>query len=100
MSNPARAWCLRCEREVEVQYRYSPRMRRLMKGYMFIPLAILPVYPIAAADYVVSIPLMMLYMLGIGPALSIIRDPATCCECGAFIPKKKGSSVAPSPSRA
>jgi hypothetical protein len=68
-----------------------------MKGYMLIPIALIPVYPFAASDYVVSLPLMMFYMMGIGPALSIIRDPATCSECGALIPRK-APSTDPAPS--
>jgi hypothetical protein len=87
-------YCIRCEREVEVEYRHPLRLRRLMKGYLLIPIALIPVYPFAAADWVVSLPLMMVYMMGIGPALSIIRDPATCTDCGALIPKDRPASPA------
>lgn len=97
MSKPNRQRCVRCDREVEVQFQYSRRLRRGMKAYLFIPIALLPVYPFAASDYVVSLPLMMLYMLGIGPALTIIRDPPTCSTCGAFIPKTSSPSPAPAP---
>ena len=86
---PEHSYCLRCAREVAIEYKHSARLRRWMKVYMLIPIAILPVYPIAAADFAVSIPLMMVYMLGIGPALGIIRDPPTCVDCGALIPKKR-----------
>ena len=89
MSKSTQQWCLRCEREVEVAYRHSPRKRKLMKGYLLIPIALLPVYPFAAADWVFCIPILMAYMMGIGPALSIVRDPATCSDCGAFVPKAK-----------
>ncbi len=52
---------------------------------MLIPIPIIPILPMMASDYVVSLPLLMLYMLGIGPVLAIIRDPPTCWECGAIV---------------
>jgi hypothetical protein len=66
-----------------------------MKGYLMIPIALLPVYPFAASDFAVSIPLMMIYMMGIGRALSIVREAPTCTDCGALIPKKPSPSPAP-----
>lgn len=86
MSESSRAYCLRCGHDVATEYRYPRTLRRLLKGYFFLPLALVPLYPILASDYVVAIPMMMLYMLGIGPALVITKDPALCVECGALIP--------------
>jgi hypothetical protein len=90
-----RSHCIRCDREVEVEYKHSRRMRRLMKGYMMIPIALLPIYPFAASDFMVSLPLIMIYLMGIGPAMAILRDPATCTECGALIPKRPAPSADP-----
>jgi hypothetical protein len=56
-------------------------------AYLLLPLPFVPVLPIMAADYVVSLPLLMLYMLGLGRVFSIIRDPPTCVPCGAVIAK-------------
>lgn len=78
-------FCTRCARAVAVEYRYSRRLRRLLKGYLFIPILSLPAFPLLASDYVFCIPAMMLYMLGIGPVLVIVRDPPACSECGALI---------------
>lgn len=81
--------CARCERDVAVEYKYSPNMRRWWKAYFLVPpLLLVPLAPFLAGDYVVTLPLMMVYMLGFGPALSIVRDPPTCGDCGAFIPRK------------
>jgi len=80
--------CTRCERDVTVEYSHSPAMRRWWKAYFIIPpMLLIPAAPFLAGDYVVSIPIMMAYMLGFGPALSIVRDPPTCADCGAFIPR-------------
>ena len=80
---------MRCEREVEVEYQYSLNMRRWLKAYLYLPaVVLLPLLPFLAGDFVVSLPLMMLYMLGVGPALTIIRDPPTCVDCGALIPAR------------
>ncbi len=88
MAKTTRGSCLRCEREVAVEYQYSSTMRRWLKAYLYVPaILLLPMLPFLAGDFAVSLPLMMLYMLGIGPALTIIRDPATCVECGALVPR-------------
>jgi hypothetical protein len=71
---------------VDVTYEHSPRLRRWIKAYFYIPLMLLPMLPFLAGDFAVSLPLMMAYMLGIGPALGIMRDPPTCNDCGALIP--------------
>lgn len=81
--------CARCDRGVAVEYKYSLNMRRWWKAYFIVPpLFLVPAAPFLAGDYVVTIPLMMVYMLGFGPALSIVRDPPLCGECGAFIPAR------------
>lgn len=88
MATPTRGRCLRCEREVEVGYEYSAAMRRWLKLYLYVPaVMLLPMLPFLAGDFAVSLPLMMAYMLGLGPALSIIRAPPICVECGALVPK-------------
>jgi hypothetical protein len=81
-----RAYCLRCSRDVDTEHRYPRQLRRLLKGYFLIPLALIPAYPMLASDYFVAIPMMMLYMLGIGPALVITKDPPLCSQCGALVP--------------
>lgn len=62
-------------------------MRRVAWGYLAFIIPIIPILPIMAADYVVSLPLLMVYMLGMGPVFAIIREPATCVDCGAFLPR-------------
>lgn len=82
--------CERCERDVAVVYRYSATMRRWWKAYFLIPpMVLIPLSPFLAGDYVVTLPIMMVYMLGFGPALSIIRDPPTCADCGALVQAKR-----------
>jgi len=87
MVRSARKHCLRCEREVEVAYHHSPAVRRWWKIYFYVPILLLPALPFLAGDFAVSLPLMMAYMLGFGPALDIIRDPPLCATCGALIPR-------------
>ena len=88
MAKSTRGLCVRCEREVEVEYQYSQTMRRWLKAYLYVPaVLLLPMLPFLAGDFAVSLSLMMAYMLGIGPALTIVRDPPTCVDCGALIPK-------------
>lgn len=86
MASSKRCRCARCEREVEVRYQYTAPVRRWLKVYLYIPLLMLPALPFLAGDFAVSLPLMMAYMFGIGPALTIIKDPPICCECDAWIP--------------
>jgi len=79
--------CTRCERDVEAVYQYSPTLRRWLKVYLYLPaFMLLPLLPFLAGDFVVTLPLMMVYMLGIGPALTITRDPPACGPCGALLP--------------
>jgi hypothetical protein len=77
----------RCDRAVEVEYRYARATRKWVRLYLLMPLVLLPFFPILAADYILALPMCMLYMLGIGPVLVIARDPALCCECGALVGK-------------
>lgn len=79
-----RAHCERCAAEVDASYR-SPRARRIARGYPLLIVPFLPVIPIIAADYVVMIPMFMIYMLGLGPVLAILRDPPLCDDCGAYV---------------
>lgn len=58
-----------------------------MKAYFIIPMMLLPMLPFLAGDFAVSLPLIMAYMLGIGPALAIVQEPPTCTTCGALIPR-------------
>ncbi len=57
----------------------------MLLGYLCFPIAMIPAFPFLAADYVVSLPIMMVYMLGIGPVLGIVREPPTCSTCGALV---------------
>jgi len=88
MAGPKRGVCVRCEREVAVAYEYSATTRRWLKLYLYVPaVMLLPMLPFLAGDFAVSLPLMMAYMLGLGPALSIVRAPPLCVDCGALIPR-------------
>jgi hypothetical protein len=85
MAEPTHAHCVRCQCEVEIEHRHSRRLRRALRGYFLLPLALIPLFPVLASDYVVALPMCMLYMLGIGPALVIVRDPPICARCGALL---------------
>ena len=78
--------CARCERVVEVRYQHSLAARRWLRVYLCVPLVLLPMFPFLAGDYMFSLPLMMAYMFGIGPALAVVREPPACAECDALIP--------------
>lgn len=86
MTDSSRAYCLRCGHDVDTEHRYPRQLRKYLKAYFLMPLLLVPFYPMLASDYVLAIPMMMLYMLGIGPALVITKDPALCSECGALVP--------------
>lgn len=77
--------CLRCEREVAVQYEHSESARRWWKLYFLVPIALTPAMPILASDFAVCLPLVMAYMVGFGRVLSIVRETPTCVDCGALI---------------
>jgi hypothetical protein len=87
MARSTRRHCLRCARDVELEYQHSAAARRWWRVYLAVPILLLPAVPFLAGDYVVSLPLMMAYMLGIGPVLDIVRDRPLCATCGALIPR-------------
>ena len=76
--------CERCRTDVDAQYEH-PRLRRLARYYLFIPIPFVPLFPIIGSDYVVMLPLMMAYMLGIGPVLTLVREKPICPVCGAHV---------------
>jgi hypothetical protein len=87
------AHCERCEADVEAAYR-NPRTRRLARGYPLLIVPFIPVLPIIAADFAVMLPMLMIYMLGLGPVIGILRDPPLCNDCGAIV------KALPKPARA
>jgi len=78
-------FCLRCDHEVAVEYQHSAAQRRWWRLYFLVPVFLLPASPMLASDFAVCIPLMMAYMVGVGPVLAIIREQPTCGDCGALI---------------
>lgn len=85
MADTSRMHCTRCACDVAVEYQYSATARRWWRLFFLIPVFLLPASPFLAADYVVSLPLIMAYMLGFGPVLAIVRETPTCADCGALI---------------
>lgn len=79
-----RAHCERCQVEVEGSYR-NPRARRLARYYPLLIVPFIPVLPIIAADFAVMLPMLMIYMIGAGPVIGILRDPPVCGDCGAIV---------------
>lgn len=77
--------CLRCAREVAVQYQHSAAKRRWWRLFFLVPIFLLPASPFLAGDFAVSLPLIMAYLLGFGPVLAIVRERPTCVDCGALI---------------
>jgi hypothetical protein len=88
MDESTTGWCARCDQQVEVERKYSPQTRRRVRLYLFMPLILVPMFPFIAWDYVIALPIFMLYMLGIGPVLLIVREPGVCSECGALVGKE------------
>ena len=76
--------CSRCAATVEPEYA-QPRLRKLSRYYFLLPIPFVPLLPIIASDFIVMIPLTMLYMMGVGPALGLAMQKPTCPECGAFV---------------
>lgn len=70
--------------EVEGDYP-NPRARRLARYYPLLIVPFIPVLPIIAADFAVMLPLLMIYMVGAGPVIGILRDPPECSDCGAIV---------------
>lgn len=79
-----RRHCERCEVEVDAAYD-EPQLRRWVKGYFFLGVPFIPALPIIGSDYVVMLPLLMFYVIGVGPALAILREPPKCKTCGAAV---------------
>jgi len=57
----------------------------LAKFYGLMWLPIVPILPIMASDYIVSLPLLMVYMLGFGPVYALTSQRPECAECGAYV---------------
>lgn len=79
-----RAHCDRCAADVDATYP-RPQARKLVRWYPLLIVPFLPFIPIIAADFAVMIPLLMLYMLGGGQVIAILRDPPLCDDCGAIV---------------
>ena len=79
--------CERCDTEVEAEYD-DPKLRRWVKGYFFLGVPFLPALPIIGSDFAVMLPMLMVYVIGFGPALGILREPPKCCDCGAVVPHR------------
>ncbi len=77
-------YCDRCQEPVEPVY-LQPRLRKYARFYFLVPIPFVPFLPIISSDYFVMIPLTMLYLLGVGPALGWLTQKPTCPECGAFV---------------
>lgn len=82
--------CERCQCEVEAAYD-EPELRRWVKYYFWIGVPFIPLSPIIGADYVVMLPLTMIYILGFGPAWGILKEPPKCIECGAAVAHRAGA---------
>lgn len=77
-------YCERCERTTEAEYD-DPEFRTWAKRYFWLGVPFIPLAPIIGADYVVMLPMTMLYLLGFGPASAVVKEPPKCCECGAAV---------------
>lgn len=97
MSDHTHGYCARCERDVEVEHRYPQKLRSRLRLYLYLPLLLVPFFPFLASDYVVALPMLMLYMLGIGPVLRIVREPGECRECGAMVEGERKGVLQPAP---
>ena len=91
-----RGYCERCKEEVEAVYD-DPKLRKWIKGYFYIALPFIPLTPIIGFEFSVLLPMTMVYLIGLGPAIGILREPPKCCDCGAAIEgsKKLGRARAP-----
>jgi len=90
-----RRHCQRCKTEVSASFE-QPTLRRWVKGYFFLGVPFVPFLPMIGSEFIVMLPLTMLYLIGMEPALAIIRAPASCDECGADV-EKAGWSPADEP---
>ena len=78
------AFCARCELEVDAVHGH-PARRKWAKLYFLLPIPFVPILPIMAADFMVSLPMVMIYLLGVGPVLGMLREPPLCGDCGAIV---------------
>jgi hypothetical protein len=93
MAEHTHGFCSRCDREVEVEHRHPYSFRRKVRLYLYMPIILVPMFPFIAWDYVVALPIFMLYMMGIGPVLMIVRDPGVCVECGALVQNERSGAL-------
>lgn len=77
-------------------HRHPALWRTLSRLYLFVWIPLVPLYPIIASEYTVCIPLLMVYLAGFGPVLSILNDPAACQECDADVHVEPRGVRAPS----
>ena len=96
MRDQTHGHCERCQCHVEVSYD-DAELRRWAKGYMCMGLPFIPLSPIIGSDFAIMLPMAMVYCLGFGPALGIIREPPKCEVCGAAV--EASQAVASEPSR-
>lgn len=85
--------CPRCECEVEAEYD-DPQLRKWVKFYFWLGVPFIPAAPIIGSDYVVMLPLTMIYILGFGPAYGIVKEPPKCSECGCVVPHRAAKVAA------
>lgn len=83
--------CERCEAEVEAAYD-EPQLRRWVKGYVLLGVPFIPALPIIGSDFAVMLPMLMVYVVGLGSALGVIREPPKCCDCGAVVAHRASSA--------
>jgi hypothetical protein len=76
--------CARCEREVDAAYD-EPKLRRWVKFYFLLGVPFIPAIPIIGSDFAVMLPMLMVYVVGFGPAWGLIKEPPKCEECGAAV---------------
>jgi hypothetical protein len=79
-----RRHCPRCDTEVDAEYD-DPKLRKWVKGYFWLGVPFIPALPIIGSDWVVMLPLTMVYVVGFGPAWGIIKEPPKCVECGCAV---------------
>ena len=84
MKEMSHGFCERCEAVTEVTYD-EPQLRKWARVYMMLGIPYIPLSPIIGSDWAVMLPLTMLYLLGFGPALGILREPPKCDDCGAAV---------------
>ena len=92
-----RRHCVRCDEEVEARYE-DPGLRRWVRFYPWLGVPFIPLSPIIGSDFGVMLPLTMVYLIGLGPALGFLREPPKCTACGAAVahrPKAPSATTGP-----